>query len=77
MYNPQQNGLAERKIGHIMETARAILLYHYVRKDYLGEAVLMAVHLINCLTTRTLCDKGSLMLLSSQYRYLGVLPMFT
>ena len=44
---PEQNGVAERKHRHIVETARSILLSAYVPSDFWGEAVLTAVNLIN------------------------------
>ena len=44
---PQQNGLAERKIGHIMSSARALLFRGNSPKFYWSEAVATATHLIN------------------------------
>ena len=44
---PQQNGVAERKHRHIVETARSLLLSASVPSVFWGEAVLTAVHLIN------------------------------
>ncbi|CAJ2637857.1 unnamed protein product [Trifolium pratense] len=44
---PQQNGIAERKHRHIVETARSLLLSASVPREFWGEAILTAVHAIN------------------------------
>lgn len=44
---PQQNGVAERKHRHIMETACSLLLSTSVPSEFWGEAVLTVVHGIN------------------------------
>jgi transposase InsO family protein len=44
---PQQNGVAERKHRHIVETARSLLLSALVPNEFWGEAILTAVHAIN------------------------------
>ena len=44
---PQQNGLAERRMGYILATARSLLFQANMSKRYWGEAVLTAAHLIN------------------------------
>ena len=44
---PQQNGLAERRLGYTLATARSLLLQANLSKKYWGEAVLTAAHLIN------------------------------
>ena len=43
----QQNGRAERKLRHILDTVRALLLFAKVLAPFWGEAVLHAVHAIN------------------------------
>ena len=43
----QQNGRAERKLCHILETVRAFLLSTKVPTPFWGEATLNAVHAIN------------------------------
>ena len=48
---PEQNGVAERKHRHIVETARSLLLSAYVPSEFWGEAVLTAVNLINKIPT--------------------------
>ncbi|KAI3746431.1 hypothetical protein L6452_08864 [Arctium lappa] len=46
-YTPKQNGVAERKHKHILETARSLLLSSSVPNQFWGEAVLIAFNLIN------------------------------
>ena len=48
---PQQNGVSERKIGHISEKARALLLESKVHVALWSEVVLIATQLINRLPT--------------------------
>ena len=43
----QQNGRAERKLRHILDTVRALLLSVKVPAHLCGEAALYAVHAIN------------------------------
>ena len=43
----QQNGRAERKFRHILDTVRALLLSAKVPAPFWGEAVLHAIHAIN------------------------------
>ncbi|KAB2632563.1 polyprotein (retrotrasposon protein) [Pyrus ussuriensis x Pyrus communis] len=51
-YTPQQNGVAERKNRHILETARALLLGASVPKVFWPEAVTYAVYVINRMPSR-------------------------
>lgn len=44
---PEQNGVAERKIHHILETAWALLLAGNVPKRYWADAITYAVYLLN------------------------------
>lgn len=44
---PEQNGVAERKHRHIVETARSLLLSAFVLSEFWEEVVLTAVSLIN------------------------------
>ena len=43
----QQNGRAERKLHHILDTIRALLLFAKVPTPFWGEAALHAIHTIN------------------------------
>ena len=43
----QQNGRAERKLRHILDTVRALLLSVKVPAPFWGEAALNAIHAIN------------------------------
>ncbi|KAK9740965.1 hypothetical protein RND81_03G073400 [Saponaria officinalis] len=44
---PQQNGRVERKHRHLVETARAMLLYAGLPKRFWGDCLLSATHIIN------------------------------
>ena len=46
-YTPQQNGVAERKNRHLVETARTLLLPHKVPQRFWGDVILAACYLIN------------------------------
>jgi hypothetical protein len=43
----EQNGVAERKHKHIVETTRSLLLSAFVLSEFWGEVILTAVSLIN------------------------------
>ncbi|KAL6319103.1 hypothetical protein AAG906_001576 [Vitis piasezkii] len=51
---PQQNGTAERKNRHILETTRALLINAHVPNRYWSDAVATAVHLLNRMPTKVL-----------------------
>ena len=46
-YTPQQNGVAEHKNYHLVETNLTFLLHHKVPQRFWGDAILAAYHLIN------------------------------
>ena len=46
-YTPQQNGVAERKNRHLVETARTLLVHHNVPLRFWADAILTACYLIN------------------------------
>jgi hypothetical protein len=47
LINPQQNGIAERKHSHIIETARTLLIHANAPLKFWGNVVLTANYLIN------------------------------
>ena len=53
-YTPQQNDLAERKIGDIVDKARTLLIQAGAPLNLWGFTVMIAVHLINRLPSKTL-----------------------
>ena len=55
-YTPQQNGVVERKNYHLVETTRALLLYHKVPQRFWGDAILTACYLINRMPSSILHD---------------------
>ena len=56
-YTPQQNGVAERKNRHLVETARTLLLHHSVPQRFWGDAILTACYLINRMPSSVLHDQ--------------------
>ena len=46
-YTPQQNGVAERKNRHLIETVTTLLIEFHVPVHFLGDAVLSSCYLIN------------------------------
>ncbi|XP_047257832.1 uncharacterized protein LOC124889803 isoform X2 [Capsicum annuum] len=46
-YTPQQNGIAERKNRHLIETAHALLIESHVPLRFWGDVVLVSCYLIN------------------------------
>ena len=53
-YTPQQNGLAETKIGDIVDKARTLLIHAHAPINLWGFTVMTVVHLINRLPSKTL-----------------------
>ena len=56
-YTPQQNGVAERKNRHLVETAHTLLLYHTVSQRFWGDAILTTCYLINHMPSFVLGDE--------------------
>ena len=56
--SPQQNGVAERKHRHLLDTARAIRFQAGFPKHFWGECVLSATHIINLLPMENLSWKS-------------------
>ncbi|RVW75295.1 Retrovirus-related Pol polyprotein from transposon TNT 1-94 [Vitis vinifera] len=64
---PQQNGVAKRKNGYLLNTTRALLFQGNVPKFYWGEAVLTATYMINRIPSRVLDNKSPVEILKSFY----------
>ena len=56
-YIPQQNGVAERKNRHLVETTRTLLLHHKVPQRCWGDAILATCYLINRMPSSVLHDQ--------------------
>ena len=67
VYTPQQNGVAERKNGHLLNTTRTLLFQGNVPKSYWGEAVLTAAHMINRFPSQVLDNKSPIEILNNFY----------
>jgi hypothetical protein len=57
-YTSQQNGLAERKLRHILETGLTLLAHSSLSNKYWADAFVTAVYIINRLPTPTLNYKS-------------------
>ena len=53
-YTPQQNGLAERKHRHIIETGLTLLAQSFLPHKFWDDAFVTAVHLINRMPSKTI-----------------------
>lgn len=68
----QQNGVAERKNKHLLNTTRALLFQGNVPKSYWGEAVITTTHMINRLPLRVLHFKTPMAILAKFYPHVKV-----
>ena len=51
---PQQNSVVERKHGHLLDVARALMIQSHLPKIYWSYSVIHAAHIINMLLTPVL-----------------------
>ncbi|KAJ0628055.1 putative RNA-directed DNA polymerase [Helianthus annuus] len=65
-YTPQQNGRAERKHRHIVETGLAMLLNAHVPASFWADAFASATHIINRVPTPLLENKSPFQVLFNQ-----------
>lgn len=63
-HTPQQNGVAERKNRHILETTRALLIGAHVPQNYWVDVVTYAVYLINRMPSQVLNFRTPLQILT-------------
>ena len=73
-YTPQQNGVAERKNRHILETARALLFQRHLPKYFWADAVLAAAYLINQLPSKGLENRCPLTILHPSVELFSLTP---
>ena len=58
VHTPQQNGVAERKHRHLLDTARALRFHAHLPKSFWSECVLSATYIINRLPMSNLAWKS-------------------
>ena len=76
-HTTQQNGVAEHKNCHLIETARTFLLHYHVPFRFWGDAVLTTCYLINRMLSSVLHDQiPHLLLFSDQPLYFLPPPVF-
>ncbi|CAL2264875.1 unnamed protein product [Prunus armeniaca] len=73
---PQQNGVAEQKNRHFLETSRALLIGAHVPCHHWDDAIVTAVHLINRMFSGVLTFKTPLQVLA-QHRPLPSVLVLT
>ena len=64
---PQQNGLAERRLGYTLATARSLLFQAHMPNNYWGEAVMTAAHLINRMLMKVIGYESPINLLNVSF----------
>ena len=73
-YTPEQNGVAERKIGHLMEVTRSLMFNAHIPNFWWSETVLTAIHLINRLPSEALAFKSPKDLFLHHYPHVQLGP---
>ncbi|KAL0451846.1 UNVERIFIED_CONTAM: Retrovirus-related Pol polyprotein from transposon RE1 [Sesamum latifolium] len=63
IYTPQQNGIVERKHRHLLQIARALMFESGLPRQFWGDSVLTATHIINKLPSPKLAWKSPFELL--------------
>lgn len=64
---PQQNGIAERKNGHLLDQTHVMVFQNKVRKKYWGKTILTTSYLINHFSSSVFSSKTPMEVLSSFY----------
>jgi len=72
VHTPQQNGVAERKMRHLLNVARSLLHHHNMPKNLWGDAILTATYLINRVLSKILNHQNPFQLLSTHYPNLSL-----
>ena len=62
---PQQNGVAERKMRHLLNVTQPLLHHHHAPKKFWREAVLTATYVINRVPSRMLQNRSPFQQLAS------------
>ena len=75
-YTSQQNGIAERKHRHLVETGLALLAYSHLPPKYWVESFTTAVYLINRLPTAVLKNKTPFQVLLNKIPNYSMLRIF-
>ncbi|KAE8976384.1 Copia protein [Phytophthora rubi] len=75
-YSPQQNGLAERMNRTLAEMARAMMHYMEVDRQWWGEAVMTAAHIVNRVPNTARRDKSPFEVLTGMQPVLDYLRVF-
>ena len=65
---PKQNGLAERKIGHLVTISRALMIHQHIPTYLWGEAVLTATYLSNRIPSKVLGYESLIDLISKAFQ---------
>ena len=76
-YTPEQNGVAERKIGHLMDVIRSLIFTAHAPNFLWSEAVLTATYLINRLPYESLAFKSPKDLFVGHYPHVHLGPELT